>query len=155
MNEQNIEELINSLYDFIQDAKSLPLSADKCMLERDKALEQARREAQQIIEDARRAANAAAEEMKAIRKQLTEAADTQGINQRQAELRRNLNEAESKLRAAQPEQLLFIRSQKGHGDFSAGQGTVQGEGVGFALFESDDSPDGTAASGKACRIPPF
>lgn len=39
MNEQNIEELINSLYDFIQDAKSLPLSADKCMLERDKALD--------------------------------------------------------------------------------------------------------------------
>ena len=64
----------------------------------------ARREAQQIIEDARYAANAAAEEMKAIRKQLTEAADAQGINQRQAELRRNLNEAEAKLRAAQPEQ---------------------------------------------------
>ena len=35
MNEQNIEELINSLYDFIQDAKNLPLSADKCVLERD------------------------------------------------------------------------------------------------------------------------
>ena len=72
--------------------------------ERDKALEQARREAQQIIENARQAANAAAEELKAIRKQLTEAADTQGINQRQAELRRNLNEAENKLRAAQTEQ---------------------------------------------------
>lgn len=72
--------------------------------ERDKAMEQARREAQQIIEDARQAANAASEELKAIRKQLTEAADTQGINQRQAELRRNLNEAESKLRAGQVEQ---------------------------------------------------
>ena len=72
--------------------------------ERDKALEQARREAQQIIEDARYAANAASEELKAIRKQLTETADAQGINQRQSELRRNLNEAEAKLRAAQPEQ---------------------------------------------------
>ena len=39
MNEQNIEELINSLYDFIQDAKNLPLSADKCVLERDKVLD--------------------------------------------------------------------------------------------------------------------
>ena len=39
MNEQNIEELINSLYDYIQDAKNLPLSADKCVLERDKALD--------------------------------------------------------------------------------------------------------------------
>jgi len=72
--------------------------------ERDKALEQARREAQQIIEDARQAANAASEELKAIRKQLMDSADTQGINQRQAELRRSLNEAEGKLKAAQPEQ---------------------------------------------------
>ena len=39
MNEQNIEELINSLSDYIQDAKNLPLSADKCVLERDKALD--------------------------------------------------------------------------------------------------------------------
>ena len=39
MNEQNIEELINSLYDYIQDAKNLPLSTDKCILERDKALD--------------------------------------------------------------------------------------------------------------------
>ena len=39
MNEQNIEELINSLYDSIQDAKNLPLSSDKCILERDKALD--------------------------------------------------------------------------------------------------------------------
>ena len=39
MNEQNIEELINSLYDYIQDAKNLPLSAEKCVLERDKALD--------------------------------------------------------------------------------------------------------------------
>ncbi len=72
--------------------------------EREKAMELARREAQQIIEDARQAANIAAEELKAIRKQLTEAADTQGINQRQAELRRNLNEAESKIRTGQAEQ---------------------------------------------------
>ncbi len=39
MNEQHMEELINSLYDMIQDAKNVPLSADKCMLERDKALD--------------------------------------------------------------------------------------------------------------------
>ena len=69
--------------------------------EKDKAMEAARREAQQIIEDARYAANAAAEELKALRKQLTEGADTTGINQRQSELRRNLNEAEGKIRAGQ------------------------------------------------------
>lgn len=35
----NLEELITLLYDMIQDAKSLPLSSDKCILERDKALD--------------------------------------------------------------------------------------------------------------------
>lgn len=70
-------------------------------LEREKAMEQARREAQQIIEEARRAANAATDEIKAIKKQLSENADTQGINQRQAELRRSLNDTEAKLRAGQ------------------------------------------------------
>ena len=65
--------------------------------ERDKALEQARLQAREIIEDARRTANAAAEEIKVLKKQLTLNADTQGINQRQAELRRSLNDAEAKL----------------------------------------------------------
>jgi len=69
--------------------------------ERVKAMEQARREAQQIIEDARRAANIAAEELKALKKQLSENGDTQGINQRQAELRRNLNEVEARLKVDQ------------------------------------------------------
>lgn len=70
--------------------------------EKDKALEAARREAQKIIEDARFAANAASEELKALRKQLQTSADASNINQRQAEIRRNLNEMEDKIRAAQP-----------------------------------------------------
>ena len=70
--------------------------------EKDKAMESARREAQQIIDDARRAANAAAEELKALRKQLQDSADATGINQRQAEVRRSLNEMEERLRAQQP-----------------------------------------------------
>ena len=71
--------------------------------ERDKALEAARREAKEIIEDARRIANAATEEIKALKKQLKDGADTTGINQRQSELRRSLNEAEDKLRSQQAE----------------------------------------------------
>ncbi len=72
--------------------------------ERDKALEAARKEAQQIIEEARRLANTTAEELKALRKQLQDSADATGINQRQAELRRSLNEMDDKLRAQQPRQ---------------------------------------------------
>ena len=70
--------------------------------EKDKALQSARREAQQIIDDARRTANAAAEELKALRKQVQGSGDTAGINQRQADVRRSLNEMEEKLRAQQP-----------------------------------------------------
>ena len=72
--------------------------------EKEKAMEAARREAQHIIEEARAAANIASEELKALKKQLQDSADTTGINQRQAELRRNLNEVEDKLRASQPKQ---------------------------------------------------
>ncbi len=75
--------------------------SEQLQKQRDKAMEQARREAQEIIEDARRTANAAAEELKSLRKQLAESADAQGINQRQAELRRSLNEAESRIRENQ------------------------------------------------------
>ena len=71
--------------------------------EKEKAMESARREAQHIIEEARAAANIASEELKAMKKQLQENADTSGLNQRQAELRRNLNEVEEKLHAAQPQ----------------------------------------------------
>ena len=39
MNEKHIEEMINTLYDYIQDAKALPLGADRCILEREKALD--------------------------------------------------------------------------------------------------------------------
>ena len=72
--------------------------------EKDKAMEAARREAQMIIDDARRTANAASDELKALRKQLQDSADASGINQRQADVRRSLNEAESKLRAAKIEE---------------------------------------------------
>ncbi len=71
--------------------------------EREKAMEAARREAQGIIEEARRAANFASEELKALRKQLENSADATGINQRQTELRKGLNEAEAKLRAKEPQ----------------------------------------------------
>lgn len=34
-----LEELVNSLYDMIQEARSVPLGADKCMIDREKALD--------------------------------------------------------------------------------------------------------------------
>ena len=34
-----LEELVNSLYDMVQDAWAIPLGADKCVIEREKALD--------------------------------------------------------------------------------------------------------------------
>ncbi len=39
MNEKHIEDIITALYDLVQDARALPLGADKCILERDKVLD--------------------------------------------------------------------------------------------------------------------
>ena len=85
MNEQHIEDIISALYDMVQDARALPLGADKCILERDKVLDmldeiiaalpgelkqsrtivesrneligQARREAESIVRQAQQRAN--------------------------------------------------------------------------------------------------
>ncbi len=65
--------------------------------QKEKAEQQARREAQIILDEARRTANAVYDELKALRKQMKDVADAQGINQKQADLRRQLNEAEAKL----------------------------------------------------------
>ena len=39
MNEKHIEDIITALYDLVQDARSVPLASDKCILERDKVLD--------------------------------------------------------------------------------------------------------------------
>ena len=39
MNEKHIEDIITALYDMVQDARSVPLSSEKCILERDKVLD--------------------------------------------------------------------------------------------------------------------
>ena len=49
-------------------------------------------------------ANAAADEMKAMRKQMAESSEVHGFNQRQSEIRRGLNEAEARIRAGAPEE---------------------------------------------------
>ena len=85
MNEQHIEDIISALYTMVEDARALPLGADKCILERDKVLDmldeilahmpaelkqsrtivesrneligQARREAESIVRQAQQKAN--------------------------------------------------------------------------------------------------
>ena len=39
MSDRNIEDIIGAMYDMVQDARSMPLAADKCILERDRILD--------------------------------------------------------------------------------------------------------------------
>ena len=118
-NDRDFEDVLNQLEHQRQQMESARSEADRLrneteqikqhseamerqlQTEREKAIEAARLEAQKIIEDARRVATQATEEIKSIKKQLADSADTTGINQRQAEVRRNLNDAQSRLQEKQ------------------------------------------------------
>ena len=119
-NDANFEDVLNQLEQQRQEMEKARLEAENLRLEmertkqksdayyaeiqkqREKAEEQARREAQNILDDARRTANQVQEELKQLRKQLKDTADAQGINERQAQLRKALNDAESKLAPTRP-----------------------------------------------------
>ncbi len=111
-NDRNFEDVLNQLEEQRQQMEVAKLEAqrlkreteqmkeksqayyDEIKKEREKAMRAARAEAQAIVDQARRTSNEVAEELKALRKQLKDTADAQGINAKQAELRRKLNEVE-------------------------------------------------------------
>ncbi len=111
-NDRNFEDVLNQLEEQRQQMETAKLEAQRLKLEteqmkqksqayydeikaeREKAMRAARAEAQAIVDQARRTSNEVAEELKQLRKQLRDTADAQGINAKQAELRRKLNEVE-------------------------------------------------------------
>ena len=113
--DRDFEDLLNQLEDQRKQMESARLEAERLRTEterikaenqvinrkleeeKERALEQARLEAKRIVEDARMAANAASDEIKALIKQISENGSTEGINQRQSAIRRNLNEVDAKL----------------------------------------------------------
>jgi len=90
------------------------------------------------MDDARRTANAVQEELKQLRKQMRDTADAQGVNMKQAELRRSLNEAEEKLaeKKEQPKRPAPTRAIRG-GD------TVELVKLGSRASVLDINKDGT------------
>ena len=114
-NDANFEDVLNQLEEQRQAMEAARAEAERLRLEternkkqsdayfaeikkeREKAVAKARQEAQHIIDDARRTANAVQEELRQLRKQMRDTADAQGVNLKQAELRRSLNEAEERL----------------------------------------------------------
>ena len=125
----NLEELITALYDMIQDAKSVPLSSDKCIIERDKALDmlddlsaqlpaelklvsQARREAENIIR------NAHAEAEQLVEK---EAIYQQTVQKCQEMARANMAECEERTRKTEETMAQIKAASFGYVDNSLRQ----------------------------------
>ena len=112
--DKDFEDVITQLEQQRQQMEAARLEAERLKAETEKIRQQSEafnqqiqkekeKKEQGIIQEARTAANLASEELKALRKQLQDSADTTGINQRQAEIRRTLNETEDKLRSQQPQ----------------------------------------------------
>ena len=131
-NDRNFEDVLNQLEQQRQQMEAAKLEAERLRQEteqmkekseayyaeikreREKAVRAARAEAQSIIDDARRAADAVYEELKQLRKQAKNGAFIPGSNEKQAGMRRSLNEAEQKLQPqreqkARPEATRAIR----------------------------------------------
>ena len=114
-NDQNFEDVLNQLEQQRQEMERAREEAEQLRQEtarmkeksevfyeeikkeREKATQKARKEAQMILDEARRTANAAYDEIKQMRKQMR-SGDYQGFNEKQAQVRRSLNEAEDKVR---------------------------------------------------------
>ena len=114
-NDQNFEDVLNQLEQQRQEMERAREEAEQLRQEtarmkekseayyeeikkeREKATQKARKEAQMILDEARRTANSAYDEIKQMRKQMR-SGDYQGFNEKQAQVRRSLNEAEDKVR---------------------------------------------------------
>lgn len=114
-NDQSFEDVLSQLEQQRQQMEQARLEAERLRIETEKqkeksdeyyaqikqekerAAQQARREAQVILDDARRTANEVYEELRQLRKQAQGGAFVAGSNEKQAELRRSLNEAEERL----------------------------------------------------------
>lgn len=113
MNERTVEELIETLYGIIQDARGLPLGADKCFVERDKVLDLLDeisnqlpgelKQARTIVDSRSEVINSAKREAEAILKQ-AQAQARQMVSQEEickqaeAEAARMIKEAQNKIK---------------------------------------------------------
>ena len=95
-----VEELLDMLFNMVDDAKSVPLSGDKCMLERDKTLD--------LIDDIRAQFPV---ELGEAKKMMANRAEVIASAKREAELIRRQAEAEAQRTLAQEPILLQARQQ--------------------------------------------
>ena len=100
MLERDRDEAAKKLREAEENAKKASFLRAELAVRLEKADEKSRREAELIIADARRTAEETFAELDAMRRRINDEQEAQAVNEARSELRRRLNESESKLHTA-------------------------------------------------------
>ena len=138
--ERDRAETAKKLREAEESAKKAAFLRAELSVRLEKADEKARRDAERIISDARRTAEDTFAELDEMRRKMNDDEQTQEINHARSELRRKLNESQSKVKAKQPEKPA--EDKKSARDVRAGD-TVEIKSMGVKAEVIDVNPDGT------------
>ena len=109
MNEHGIEEGISTLYEMVQDARSVPLSSEKCVVERDRVLDLLDEISNQLPGELKQAKTIVESRGEVINNAKREAESI--LKQAQAQARQMISESEI-YRQAQEEAKAMLQSAK-------------------------------------------
>lgn len=138
--ERDRAETAKKLREAEESAKKAAFLRAELSVRLEKADEKARRDAERIISDARRTAEDTFAELDEMRRKMNDDEQTQEINHARSELRRKLNESQSKVKAKQPEKPA--EDKKSAREVRAGD-TVEIKSMGVKAEVVDVNPDGT------------
>ena len=138
--ERDRAETAKKLREAEESAKKAAFLRAELSVRLEKADEKARRDAERIISDARRTAEDTFAELDEMRRKMNDDEQTQEINHARSELRRKLNESQSKVKAKQPEKPA--EDKKSAREVRAGD-TVEIKSMGVKAEVIDVNPDGT------------
>lgn len=138
--ERDRAETAKKLHEAEESAKKAAFLRAELSVRLEKADEKARRDAERIISDARRTAEDTFAELDEMRRKMNDDEQTQEINHARSELRRKLNESQSKVKAKQPEKPA--EDKKSAREVRAGD-TVEIKSMGVKAEVVYVNPDGS------------
>lgn len=138
--ERDRAETAKKLREAEESAKKAAFLRAELSVRLERADEKARRDAERIISDARRTAEDTFAELDEMRRKMNDDEQTQEINHARSELRRKLNESQSKVKAKQPEKPA--EDKKSAREVRAGD-TVEIKSMGVKAEVVYVNPDGS------------
>ena len=138
--ERDRAETAKKLREAEESAKKAAFLRAELSVRLEKADEKAKRDAERIIAEARQTAENTFAELDEMRRKMNDDEQTQEINHARSELRRKLNESQSKVKAKQPEKPA--EDKKSAREIRAGD-TVEIKSMGVKAEVVDVNPDGS------------